>query len=280
MLLKEPLLQFLFFGAIIFVAAEVTADWRDSRQRVIIVDNNLENHLKNLYSNQFGVYPDDNTLDHLVDNYIREEVMYREALRMGLADQDEIIRRRLVQKMQFLLTDNSDIKNPGKAVLTAWYRKHAEEFSTPALVTFRHLYFTNDSNKATDARARAEDALHLINDGQEQQGRGAADKFPLNDHYNELSQLDAQQLFGKTEFVQNLFKVPMGRWSGPFQSGYGWHLILVQDRTDKKLPPFTDVKDRVFSAWRDEYSNKHFQSVLKTLMEKYKIQRAAITGTK
>ena len=277
-LFKEPLLQFLFFGAIIFLAAEVTADRRDNQQRVIIVDVNLENHLKNLYSNQFGAYPDKDALDHLVDNYVRDEVMYREALRMGLADKDEIIRRRLVQKMEYLLSSAADIKDPGEEVLTAWYRKHAADFSTPATVTFRHLYFSNDSDNNHDARQRAEEALHLINSEHEQQALQITDKFPLNDHYGELSRHDARQLFGRTEFVQKLFTVPVGHWSGPYRSGYGWHLILIRDRTDQKLPPFTDVKDRILTAWRDEYSNKHFESVLNNLMDKYKIRRAGIGG--
>lgn len=277
-LLKEPLLQFLLIGALIFIAAEISANWKDHRQHVIVIDNNLKNHLKNLYNVQFGVNPDDETLDQLVDNYIREEVMYREALRMGLADQDEIIRRRLVQKMEFLLTDSSDITNPGETVLTTYYKKHAAEFSNPAMVSFRHLYFSNDNVREPGAWQRSMDALLAIRSGREQQARQSADMSPLNDHYADLNRRDAQQLFGQTEFVQRLFETPMGQWSGPFQSGYGWHLVLVLDRVDEKFPPFADVADRVFSAWRDENREQHFESVLKTMLGNYEIQRVGDSG--
>lgn len=197
---------------------------------------------------------------------------------MGLADQDEIIRRRLVQKMEFLLTDSSDITNPGETVLTTYYKKHAAEFSNPAMVSFRHLYFSNDNVREPGAWQRSMDALLAIRSGREQQARQSADMSPLNDHYADLNRRDAQQLFGQTEFVQRLFETPMGQWSGPFQSGYGWHLVLVLDRVDEKFPPFADVADRVFSAWRDENREQHFESVLKTMLGNYEIQRVGDSG--
>ena len=97
-LVKEPLLQFLLMGAVIFVLYGALTHWKEDRSRTIVIDEALETYLGNLYKAQFGGYPDTETLDQLVDNYIREEVMYREALKLGLAQQDEIIRRRLVQK--------------------------------------------------------------------------------------------------------------------------------------------------------------------------------------
>jgi len=269
---KEPLLQFILIGALIFVVSEITADWKDNRHRVIVVDKNLEDHLKSLYNVQFGTDPDAVTFRHMMDDYIRDEVMYREALRMGLAEQDEIIRRRLVQKMKFLLQDSSDINDPGNAVLKQYYRSHAGEFSQAARVSFRHLYFSEDNKQGPGARQRAEEMLHLILSGKEQQAMEHADKFPLRDHYADLTRRDSRKLFGDTEFVASLFKAPVGTWSGPVESGYGWHLVLVQDRVDKRIKPFAEVQGQVLKEWQDEVRKRNFDDRVKKMIDEYKVQ--------
>ena len=271
-LAREPLLQFLLIGALIFVAAEITADWKDNRHHVIVVDKNIEDHLKSLYEVQFGADPDAATLKHMVDDYISDEVMYREALRMGLAEQDEIIRRRLVQKMKFLLQDSSDIADPDSAVLQRYYKEHADAFIRPARVSFRHLYFTNDAARIPDARQRAGNTLRELLAGHEQEAMKETDKFPLNDHYADLTRRDARKLFGDTEFVTSLFKIPVGTWSDPVESGYGWHLVLVQERTDKYIKPFAQVKDQVLKAWREEVRKQNFNARIKKMIDEYKVQ--------
>ena len=269
---KEPLMQFLLIGALIFVAAEITADWKDNRHHVIVVDKNIEDHLKNLYNVQFGTDPDAVTFKHMVDDYIRDEVMYREALRMGLAEQDEIIRRRLVQKMKFLLQDDSDITDPDAAVLNRYYRSHANAFIHPARVSFRHLYFNNDAARIPDARQRAGTALRELLAGHEQEAMKETDKFPLTDHYAGLTRRDTRKLFGDTELVTSLFKIPVGTWSGPVESGYGWHLVLVQERTDKHIKPFAQVKDQVLKAWREDVRKQNFNARVKKMIDEYKVQ--------
>lgn len=281
---KEPLLQFLVIGALIFAAAEITADWKDNRHRIIVVDKNLEDHLKSLYNVQFGTDPDAITFRHMMDDYIRDEVMYREALRMGLAEQDEIIRRRLVQKMKFLLQDSSDIADPGTTVLKQYYWSHAGEFSRAARVSFRHLYFSEDNKQGPGARQRAEDTLRIISSGNEQQAREHTDEFPLSDHYADLTRREGSKLFGDSEFVTSLFKIPPGTWSGPFRSGYGWHLLLVQDRVDKRIKPFAEVHGQVLKQWRDEIRKRNFDARIKKMIDEYKVQghltKPSLRGTK
>lgn len=279
-IIKEPLLQFLVIGALIFAASEITADWKDMRHRTIVVDKNVEDHLKSLYNVQFGTDPDAATFRHMVHDYISDEVMYREALRMGLAEQDEIIRRRLVQKMKFLLQDSSDIPDPGTAVLKRFYTEHAAGFTRPARVSFRHLYFNNDGARTPDARQRAGEALHLILSGQEQQALKVTDKFPLDDRYTELTRRGARKLFGDTDFVASLFKAPVGVWSGPVQSGYGWHLVMVQDRVDKRIRPFIEVRDQVLRKWRDEVRERNYNKRVKKLIDEYKVQYIDVDALK
>ena len=271
--LKEPLFQFMLIGAVIFAVSEVAAGWKDDGLRIISIDSDLEHYLENLYSAQFGARPETETLDHLINNYIREEVMYREALRLGLAEQDEIIRRRLIQKMEFLLTDSTDVSEPDAASIRTFYELHADEFTIPARVSFRHLYFSDDNQDTITAEQRAGNALSSIQSGRFQEAAALSDKFQLNDHYVELDQREARQLFGQSQLIQGLFDAQVGRWSGPFQSGYGWHLILVEQRNENLLQPLDEVRDKVISAWRLENSTSQFESVLRDLMGRYQVRR-------
>lgn len=270
MLIKEPLLQFLAIGTLIFVVAHMVTAWHQRQQQVIVVDDGLIRHLENLYNVQFGIYPDKKTLDQLEDNYIREEALYREALKLGLGNQDEIIRRRLVQKMEYLLADSKDGELQGAQVLKAYYRRHLQDFTLPATVTFQHLYFSNDDG---DARQRAVHALQTIQNGNEQQAHAVADRFPLRNSYNGLSRRSAEQLFGHTELVQKLFEIPEGQWSGPYRSGYGWHLLLVDKRNRAAPQPFAAVKERVLSAWQAENHKLQLDEGIRNILKHYRVRR-------
>lgn len=274
-LIKEPLVQFLVIGALIFAAAHLVTAWHQQRQQIIVVDDGLIRHLESLYNVQFGIYPDKKTLDQLVDNYIREEALYREALKLGLGNQDEIIRRRLVQKMEFLLADSKDAELQGDQILIAYYRRHLQDFMLPATVTFQHLYFSNDDSSSGDARQRAAQALQTIQSGDTQQARAASDPFPLQSSYSGLSRRAAEQLFGHTELVSKLFEIPDGQWSGPYQSGYGWHLILVTKHNRATPQLFPAVRDQVLSAWQAENHKLQLDEGVRNILKHYRIRRNA-----
>lgn len=277
-LVKEPLLQFLIIGTLIFVAAHLIAGWRQQQQQTIIVDEGLIQHLENLYNVQFGIYPDKKTLDQLVDNYIREEALYREALKMGLGNQDEIIRRRLVQKIEYLLADNKDEALQDDQMLKAYYRRHLQDFMLPATVSFQHLYFSNDNGRDPDASQRAAHALQAIQVGDEQQAHADADPFPLQSSYNQLSRHKAEQIFGHTELVGKLFDIAGGQWSGPYRSGYGWHLVLVNRRRQSMPQPFAAVKDQVLSAWQAEHHKLQLDEGIRNVLKHYHVVRKAGSG--
>ena len=276
--IREPLFQFLLLGAAIFIAAEISTGMQDDRMRIITVDDNLENYLGNLYNARFGASPDREILERLVESYIREEIMYREAIRLGLAEQDEIIRRRLVQKMEYLLTDTEDSPDPEASVIRDYYDNHAADYTLPARVSFRHLFFGSDSANGADAELRAHSALHLIRSDRLAQALAGTDDFPLNDRYLELDQQQARRLFGNSEFVRKLYEIPTGDWSGPYESGYGRHLVLVEERIEPRLPPYEQVQDRVISDWRRETGALRYEAVMQDLMSHYEIRRTAGAG--
>jgi len=270
MLLRAPLLHFLVLGALIFVAAGFYANWRAEHRPTIVVDDGLVHYLENLYRVQYGIDPDRDTLERLIDSHIHDEILYREAVRLGLAEQDEIIRRRLVQKMEFLMLDSGAEQQPDEQVLDDYYHGHAVDYSQPATVSFRHLYFNGDAG--TDGQQRAARALAAIRAGPSSTP-AAADALPLQNDYQGLEQRAARQLFGDSEFIQRLFDAPVGEWSGPYRSGYGWHLLFVQARTVESLPPLMQVRDRVIADWQEDQRQQRLAATMQTLRGKYTVQR-------
>lgn len=131
---REPLLQFLALGAFIFLVAHVLEQRREAAQRQIVVDERLERRIRQLHETQSGFSPAPDQLANLVQEYVDDEVMYREALRMGLDQDDEIVRRRLIQKMQFLQRDLAPTETPTTEELQGYFEKHVDRFARPVSV--------------------------------------------------------------------------------------------------------------------------------------------------
>lgn len=264
-LFREPLLQFLFFGLCIFIAAEWLESRRQNDAATIRIDANLQSYLQNLYNAQFGYQPSPDILRQLIDNHITEEVLFREALQVGLAREDEIIRRRLIQKMEYLILDSEIQAQAPDGALQSWYENHLEDYQLPARVTFKHIYF-EDKNEETPAKDRALAALANTD-----KGRIKGDRFPLQNEYSQLSPNEAAQLFGRTEFSSRLFTDPVGSWQGPWQSGYGYHLVLIENRTEPVTQNFEQVQDQVFTAWQKADQQQRFDDAIAERKKSYNI---------
>ena len=245
--LHEPLLHFVAAGAVLFLAGQAIRAHPDLHQ--IIISPQRQAQLANRYALQFGVRPDPKMMQVLVKSDVHDEILFREGLAMGLDQDDEIVRRRIIQKMQFLLEDVQVPPEPGIAQLQAYYHEHSEHYQSPALVTFTHVYFSTDGDDA-NARSRAAAALvTLAASG----GSGAVperapdlgDAFPDLYDFADYSATRVEHLFGPTEFAASVFTVPTGKWAGPFKSACGWHLIYVRARTAAREQPFAAVRDKV-----------------------------------
>jgi len=262
-LLREPLLQFFVVGAVLFVAAHGIAKDKEDASRRILVDSNVVGRLANLYEMQTGSQPSQARLDALIDDYVRQEVSFREALKMGLDQNDEIIRRRLVQKWEFLERDLEVTPDPSDAALERYYEQNRAQFTDPPTVTFSHVFFSPDSGGSDAAKRRAEAVLRRVQLQKVLRAPDAGDRFPLQRDYAGLNNIDVAQLFGQFPIVDAVFSSPTGQWVGPVESGYGWHLIFISRRQAATLPPFSSIKDRVRQAYlevtRREASEKKFE---------------------
>jgi peptidyl-prolyl cis-trans isomerase C len=247
--LREPLLHFVVAGLALWAAGEMHRRHVDTYR--IVMTPQREAHLATRYSLQFGAPPDSATLERLVQQDIEEEMLFGRGLELQLDRDDEIVRRRIVQKMQFLIQDISAPAEPDDAQLGAYYAAHAERYVSPMRVTFAHVYFSLDEGEAM-ARSRAQAALDLLADARRSANRSASD---LGDPFPDLSYFSAYEpdqvyrLFGRSGFSEAAFTAPVDRWVGPYRSGYGWHLLRVEARQQARRQEFAAVRDNVRSDY-------------------------------
>ncbi len=268
--LQEPLLHFLLLGAMIFVIA----DWRgggDDQHR-IVVDRARVAKLAQTYAQQFGGPPSPATLRRLVDNDVDEEVLYREGLAMHLDRDDEVIRRRIVQKVQFLEQDLNPPAAPSDAALRAFYDSHHARYIAPPRIAFTHVYFSPDKGGDAAAHSRALKVLASL-DAKTTRASERGDAYPDLYDYASIRPDDAARLFGQTPIAKAIFKIPAGRWSGPFRSGYGWHLIYVTAREPAHLFAFEDARDTVRSDLQADQQDAANRDAFAALKSRYTILR-------
>jgi len=241
-ILREPLTHFFLAGLILFIAADAYRRATDV-YRIEITPERVA-ALELSYQQQFGAPPASAAREALIGRYIDEEVLFREGLAMGLDRGDEIVRRRVVQKMQFLQQDLLAPREPSEQDLRAWYNSHLTQYAIPARVSFTHIFFSPDKGGDTGAQARAQTVLAGLG-GAVTRAPERGDNFPDLYDYAGFGPSEADRLFGATPLAQALFTAPAGHWVGPYQSGYGWHLLFISARRPPQTPPFEAVRDQV-----------------------------------
>ena len=239
----EPFLHFLLLGALLFAINEYLE--QRSKFTHITVTPQIVQGIATNYALQYGMQPTGAQLDSLVDEYVREEVFYHEALKLGLDRDDEIIRRRLVQKYEFLQQDLAVQQQPTRKELETYYQAHLQDYRTPERVTFTQVYFSPDRRGEEGARR---DALRTAGD---LRVRGIpraveeGDRFDGPSDYSASSQEELSRVFGKEGLARAVFSLPLHQWSEPIHSGLGWHLVLVSEHRSSELATFEQAEDTV-----------------------------------
>jgi peptidyl-prolyl cis-trans isomerase C len=249
--LSEPLLQFLLIGAVLFLgywALHRGPEAGPLSTRIEVTEDDLR-QMSVAWLAQGRSAPTPEQMASLVDTRVREEILYREALALGLEKGDTIVKRRLAQKMEFLFEDVSALREPTREELKAWFEKSSDRFGLPPRASFRHLYFSPDRRgpRAREDAARALDTLRS-KPARAQGGAASADPFMFQDYYGDRSPEEMAKLFGP-RFAQALLQQPPGSWQGPIESGYGWHLVWVDSLTPRRVPAFEEVETEAKAEW-------------------------------
>jgi hypothetical protein len=247
---REPLVHFLAIGAGFFVLWHFLGD-RLTRQpeRIVITPGYVERIAQHWTKTHLRP-PTVEELGGLVEQEIDEEILYREAIAMGLDSDDIVIRKRLAVKMEFLTDDVAASETPTDEQLQTFLSRHPDKFNVESLTTFAQVYI-NRSQRGAGASAEAERVLTLLNDKAGPDWQALGDPLPLPNEYEAAPEAEVARLFGR-EFPRKLAGLPVGRWSGPVESGYGLHLVLVRKRTAGRAPPLNEVRDAVLGEWRAE----------------------------
>jgi peptidyl-prolyl cis-trans isomerase C len=264
--LRQPLLHFLIAGFALFVlyGGLHRSTVNQDPQRIEITPEVVQ-RIAISWLARWQRPASEQQLQGLIDEYVKEEILYREALKLGLDKDDTIIRRRLAQKMDFLAEDVASLREPAPGVLEAWYNQHQGQYAPPPLATFHHLFFALDKRGA-DAQAQAQAALRGLTD----KNSGEGDAFMFKSAYTEQSQDQVARVFGST-FALSLFKQTPGSWVGPVESGFGWHLVWVDALAKPPAPPFETVAQQVKSDWLSEQRSESKRTSFDALKARYEV---------
>jgi hypothetical protein len=243
--------QFLLIGTVLFLgyqALHPSPEAGTPSTRIELTEDDLR-QMSVAWLAQGRPAPTTEQMRSLVDMRVREEILFREALALGLDKGDTIVRRRLAQKMDFLFEDVSALREPTREELKAWFEKLSERFALPPRASFQHLYFSPDRRgaRAREDAARALDKLRG-KPARAQEGAALADRFMFQDYYGDRSFEELAKLFGP-RFAQALLEQQPGSWQGPIESGYGWHLVWVESLTPSRVPAFEEVQAEAKTEW-------------------------------
>ena len=202
----------------------------------------------------------------LVAGFLEEELFAREAKALGLDQNDTIVRRRLAQKLTFLIDDTSRIVEPVDEVLRRFYDANAERFQTEARVSFTQLFFNPEKRQHAEFDARA--ALMSISATGASGAAAMGDAILLENEFHEVDEQTVSNAFG-ADFARAIFLLKPGSWAGPVKSGYGVHLVRVTDLRPSTLRPFEHVRPKILEEWRHQQETEAKAAYLGKLREKY-----------
>jgi hypothetical protein len=271
-LLHEPLVHFLLLGAVIFAVSSWFSKSAGSAPDSIIVTQGQVEVLAVGFTRTWQRPPTRQELEGLIAEYVREEVLYREAMAMGLDRDDTIVRRRMRQKLEFLTEDvAAQSAAPTDQELQVHLNQHADKFCEQPRYAFEHIFFSRERRKKS-AEADARAVLAQLNGpkGSAIDVETLGDTFLLPFHFGPSSGDEIARLFGES-FSQRVAEAEAGRWTGPFESSYGLHLVLVHQRVPGEIPALAMVREAVLRDMLAERRKQALEAAYAKLRQRYNV---------
>ena len=270
--LREPLLHFVVIGAVLFAVTALRQKQVEHAEIRITAGEVAQ--LAAFWETQAQRKPTAEELQALIEERIDEEVLAREAVRLGLDRDDVIVRRRLAQKMAFVSDDLAVVAEPEEKGLREYFDAHREAYTTPDLYALRHVYFNPDRHKTLDADAQR--ALQKLSRGANANEVG--DPFMLPLELADVSRDDIARDFGSS-FADAVTGSSAGSWNGPVRSPFGVHLVKLESHTPPSTARFEDVRDRVREAYLAQKRREANVALRTKLRQQYKVVVETAAGT-
>jgi hypothetical protein len=267
-LLREPLTQFLLLGAALFAAFAVAGD-RTRDESVVVASGRIE-QLAAGFARTWQRPPTAGELERLIDDFVREEIHCREARAMGLDRDDTVVRRRLRQRMELLLEGAARVSPPSDEELRAYLLEHLDAFRIDPRFAIRQVFLSRDRRGdaiGPDARALL---ARLTAAGPDAEVASLGDPLMLPQELELTPRREVARLFGDG-FAGRLSQLEPGRWTGPVESGYGLHLVLVRERVEARLPDLAEVRNAVARERLAARSKAAVEAAYRELRARYSI---------
>ncbi len=267
---REPLVHFLLLGGLLFLYFGWKGGSAGPGGTRISITPGLVEHLAAGFARTWQRPPTDAELKGLVDEYVKEEIATREATAMGLDRDDTIIRRRLRQKLEFLVEDAADQAQATEAELQSWLDAHPEAFPAEPRVGLRQVYLSAEKRGAA-VRADAERLLARLRAAGPRAGTesmGDASMLPAELPPGPLAEVS--RAFG-SDFAAQVEALAPGEWSGPLESPYGLHLVLVTEKAAAARPPLAQIRPQVERELQAERRRAQLAALYERLLRKYSV---------
>ena len=262
---REPLLHFLLIGAALFVFYDLTRETvSEAPKRIHVAPGHVEQLAAN-FERTWSRLPTPEELDAMIEGHVREEVFYREALAMGLDQDDPMVRRRMRMKLEFILEDLS-AQDYGDDVLNVYLQQHADRFHSETQLSLRQVYLNPDQRE--DLAADTEKLLASLNQGANPDTLGDPTLAPRT--YQLARPSEIARDFGD-EFAREAAALTPGDWIGPLYSPFGAHLVMIDRRIDARLPALAEIRDRVLREYQAEQRKQQKDVAYQKLRETYEI---------
>jgi hypothetical protein len=268
-LLREPLLHFLVLGAALFGVHHLVARRSPASERIVVTAGKIQN-LAETFRLTWQRPPTPQELQGLIADFVKEEVLVREARQVGLDQDDPVVRRRLRTRMDLLGDDTAAIRPPTDPQLEAYLASHRDAYRVDGRTTFVQVYLSPERRGARLESDLRQTRAVLERAGPATDVAGIGDSVMLDSRYDAVSDGDVVRIFGE-EFARGLAVAPLGRWSDPLKSGYGAHLVRVSERIPGRPARLEEVREGVQRDWLAEETVRAREASFQALLGKYQV---------
>ena len=259
-ILQEPLLHFLVVGALLFFYLSSTDT--ETKPQVTISQGKIK-QLTAQFTKTRQRTPSDDELKALIKNQIREDLAFEHGIKMGLVENDSIIKRRIQQKIEFMLNDSIASLEPSRKDLEAYLTSHKERYTIAPIYSFKHIYINPQKHDDIDTFIE-----ELQNQDLNKNYKNLGDSIILEGRYTHISTAQIARLFG-SKFANSLDTISLNRWQGTIESGYGMHLVFIENKIPKHLAKLEEVEAQLRRDFRVDAQKKALNAFYDELKKEY-----------